>query len=97
MIRPRSNSFPLSAKDRFTALQSGEVDVLARNTTWTVSREAGQGLLFTGVNYYDGQGFHGAQEAQLSSALELVGRLDLRAAGHDDGAEPRRFLPLATI
>jgi general L-amino acid transport system substrate-binding protein len=48
---------PLTAKGRFTALQSGEVDLLAHNTTWTLSREAGQGLLFTGVNFYDGQGF----------------------------------------
>ena len=48
---------PLSAKDRFTALQSGEVDVLARNTTWTSSRDTSLGLNFTGVNYYDGQGF----------------------------------------
>src|ERR1051326_1871605 len=47
---------PLSAKDRFTALQSGEVDVLARNTTWTSSRDTSLGLNFTGVDYYDGQG-----------------------------------------
>ena len=64
---------PLSAKDRFTALQSGEVDVLAHNTTWTVSREAGQGLLFTGVNYYDGQGFMMHNKLSISSALELSG------------------------
>ena len=56
-IRERSTSFRLSGKDRFTALQSGEVDLLSRNTTWTQSREAGQGLLFTGINYFDGQGF----------------------------------------
>ena len=48
---------PLSAKDRFTALQSGEVDVLVRNTTWTSSRDTSLGLNFTGVDYYDGQGF----------------------------------------
>src|SRR6185437_8885646 len=48
---------PLSAKDRFTALQSGEVDVLIRNTTWTSSRDTSLGLNFTGVDYYDGQGF----------------------------------------
>src|SRR5579863_1315731 len=63
----------LTAKDRFTALQSGEVDVLAHNTTWTISREAGQGLLFTGVNYYDGQGFMVRQKLNISSALELSG------------------------
>src|SRR5438105_13092281 len=54
---PKKAKFvPLSAKDRFTALQSGEVDVLARNTTWTSSRDTSSGLNFTGVNYYDGPG-----------------------------------------
>ena len=48
---------PLSAKDRFTALQSGEVDLLSRNTTWTISRDTSLGANFAGVNYYDGQGF----------------------------------------
>jgi general L-amino acid transport system substrate-binding protein len=64
---------PLTAKDRFTALQSGEVDLLAHNTTWTLSREAGQGLLFTGVNFYDGQGFMVREKLNISSALELSG------------------------
>jgi general L-amino acid transport system substrate-binding protein len=64
---------PLTAKDRFTALQSGEVDVLSHNTTWTESREAGQGLLFTGVNFYDGQGFMVREKLNISSALELSG------------------------
>lgn len=64
---------PLSAKDRFTALQSGEVDVLARNTTWTLSRETGQGFLFAGINYYDGQGFMVRKKMNLNSALELSG------------------------
>jgi general L-amino acid transport system substrate-binding protein len=62
---------PLSAKDRFTALQSGEVDVLARNTTWTSSRDTSLGLNFTGVNYYDGQGFMVRKSLKLNSALEL--------------------------
>ena len=48
---------PLSAKDRFIALQSGEIDVLSRNTTWTLSRDTSLGANFTGVTYYDGQGF----------------------------------------
>src|SRR5688500_6326216 len=48
---------PLSAKERFTALQSGEIDVLTRNTTWTMERDTSLGLKFAGVNYYDGQGF----------------------------------------
>ena len=48
---------PLSAKERFTALQAGEIDVLSRNTTWTLERDAAIGLTFVGVNFYDGQGF----------------------------------------
>src|ERR1700742_1918216 len=64
---------PLSAKDRFTALQSGEVDVLVRNTTWTSSRDSSLGLNFTGVNYYDGQGFMVRKALKVNSALELNG------------------------
>jgi len=64
---------PLSAKDRFTALQSGEVDVLMRNTTWTSSRDTSLGLNFTGVNYYDGQGFMVRKALKVNSALELNG------------------------
>jgi general L-amino acid transport system substrate-binding protein len=64
---------PLSAKDRFTALQSGEVDVLARNTTWTSSRDTSLGLNFTGANYYDGQGFMVRKALKVNSALELNG------------------------
>src|SRR5512144_2809591 len=61
----------LTAKDRFTALQSGEVDVLARNTTWTSLRDTSLGLNFTGVNYYDGQGFLVRKALKVNSALEL--------------------------
>jgi general L-amino acid transport system substrate-binding protein len=64
---------PLSAKDRFTALQSGEVDMLARNTTWTMSRDTSLGLKFAGVNYYDGQGFMVRKSLGIASALELSG------------------------
>jgi general L-amino acid transport system substrate-binding protein len=64
---------PLSAKDRFTALQSGEVDVLARNSTWTSSRDSSLGLNFTAVNYYDGQGFMVRKALKVNSALELNG------------------------
>ena len=64
---------PLSAKDRFTALQSGEVDVLVRNTTWTMSRDTQLGLDFTGVNYYDGQGFLVRKKLGVASAKELNG------------------------
>src|SRR5471032_895001 len=64
---------PLSAKDRFTALQSGEVDLLARDTTWTISRDSSLGLNFAGVNYYDGQGFMVRKTLNVNSALELKG------------------------
>lgn len=63
---------PLSAKVRFTALTSGEIDILARNTTWTMSRDSDFGE-FVGVNYYDGQGFMVPTALGVSSALELDG------------------------
>jgi general L-amino acid transport system substrate-binding protein len=62
---------PLSAKDRFTALQSGEIDVLSRNSTWTLSRDSALGLNYTGVTYYDGQGFMVRKALKVNSALEL--------------------------
>ncbi|MBZ0149264.1 MAG: amino acid ABC transporter substrate-binding protein [Pseudorhodoplanes sp.] len=62
---------PLTAKDRFTALQSGEVDVLSRNTTWTSSRDTQLGLNFAATNYYDGQGFLARKALKVNSALEL--------------------------
>ncbi|HDZ74491.1 MAG TPA: amino acid ABC transporter substrate-binding protein [Aurantimonas coralicida] len=64
---------PLSAVQRFPALQNSEVDVLARNTTWTMDRDTKLGLTFAGVNYYDGQGFMVKKELNVSSALELSG------------------------
>ncbi len=64
---------PLSAKERFTALQSGEVDVLSRNTTWTATRDTKLGLNFAGVTYYDGQGFMVRKSLGVKSALELSG------------------------
>src|SRR5581483_10745304 len=64
---------PLSAADRFTALQSGEVDVLARNSTWTMARDTSLGLRFVGTTYYDGQGFMVKKSLGVSSALELSG------------------------
>jgi general L-amino acid transport system substrate-binding protein len=64
---------PLASKDRLIALQSGNIDVLARTTTWSISREVSQGLAFTAINYYDGQGFLVRKSAGLKSALELNG------------------------
>lgn len=64
---------PLTAQQRFTALQSGEVDVLSRNTTWTLTRDTALGLNFTGVTYYDGQGFMVPKKLGVKSAKELDG------------------------
>jgi general L-amino acid transport system substrate-binding protein len=64
---------PLTAKDRFTALQSGEVDVLARNSTATMSRDTQLGLDFPIINYFDGQGFMVRKKLGVASAKELGG------------------------
>jgi len=64
---------PLSAKERFTALQSGEVDLLSRNTTWTMSRDTSLGLKFAGVMYYDGQGFMIHKSMGIDTATKLDG------------------------
>ncbi|MFZ5835844.1 MAG: amino acid ABC transporter substrate-binding protein [Pseudomonadota bacterium] len=64
---------PLSAKERFTALQSGEIDVLSRNTTWAVSRDTALGFDFRAVTYYDGQGFMVRKSSGIKSAKELDG------------------------
>ncbi|MGH1425954.1 MAG: amino acid ABC transporter substrate-binding protein [Pseudooceanicola sp.] len=64
---------PTTGKTRFTALASGEVDMLARNTTWTLSRDVDLKFTFVGVNYYDGQGFLAPKDLGVSSAKELDG------------------------
>ncbi len=64
---------PLTAKERFTALQSGEIDLLSRSTTWTATRDTSLGLNFAGVNYYDGQGFLISKNLGVNSAKELDG------------------------
>jgi general L-amino acid transport system substrate-binding protein len=64
---------PTTAKERFTALQSGEIDVLNRNTTWTMGRDSSLGLSFVGVNYYDGQGLIVKKSLGVKSAKELNG------------------------
>ncbi|MGE5513083.1 MAG: amino acid ABC transporter substrate-binding protein [Bacteroidota bacterium] len=64
---------PLSSKDRMIALQTGTIDVLSRTTTWTSSRDASQGIAFTAVNYYDGQGFMVRKSLGIKSAKELNG------------------------
>jgi general L-amino acid transport system substrate-binding protein len=64
---------PTNAQQRFTALQSGEIDVLSRNTTWTLTRDASLGMHFTGVTYYDGQGFMVPVKSKVKSAKQLKG------------------------
>jgi general L-amino acid transport system substrate-binding protein len=64
---------PLTAQQRFTALQTGEVDILSRNTTWTLSRDTQLGLNFAGVSFYDGQGFMVPKKLGVKSAKELNG------------------------
>jgi len=65
---------PLDTASRFTALQSNEIDVLSRGTTWTMSREGSLGVMFAGVAYYDGQGFLLRRDAKIDTALELGGK-----------------------
>lgn len=72
---------PLNAKERFTALQSGEIDVLVRGTTWTKHRDTALGLNFAGVNYYDGQGFMVLKKLGVKSAKELDGAIFCIHAG----------------
>jgi general L-amino acid transport system substrate-binding protein len=74
---------PLTAKERFTALQSGEIDILSRNTTWTMSRDTSLGLKFAGVIYYDGQGFmiNSKKFPEVKSASQLAGATVCTQAG----------------
>ncbi len=64
---------PLNAAQRFAALQAGEIDILSRNTTWTLTRDASLGLHFTGTTYYDGQGFMVTKKSKITSAKQLKG------------------------
>lgn len=72
---------PLDAASRFEALQSGKIDMLSRNSTWTMSRETSLGLLFAGVAYYDGQGFLVRRESGTDTALQLGGKTVCTQAG----------------
>lgn len=87
---------PLTLKERFTALQSSEVDVLSRNTTWTSSHDAGMGMLFTGVTYYDGIGFLTHNKAELKSAKELDGATVCIQAGTDTELNVADYLKQTT-
>src|SRR5205823_3742366 len=64
---------PVNTKDRFTALQSGEIDILAHNVTWSSSRDGSLGLLFAGTIFYDGQGFMVKKSDHVASPADLDG------------------------
>jgi len=64
---------PLNSQQRFTSLQAGEVDVLSRNSTWTLTRDASLGILFTGINYFDGQGFMVPKKLNIANAKKMNG------------------------
>ncbi|WAC58624.1 amino acid ABC transporter substrate-binding protein [Brevundimonas sp. SL130] len=82
---------PLSASDRFAALNEGRVDVLWRNSSWTMSRDAGEGFVFAGINYYDGQGFLVRRSLSLNSATELNGARICVQAGSNAQANADDF------
>jgi general L-amino acid transport system substrate-binding protein len=87
------NYVPLSGETRFTALASGEVDLLARNSTWTFSRDTDLNLDFVAVNYYDGQGFLAPQGAGRDLGHRARRRHRLHPDRHHDRAQPRGLLP----
>src|SRR5262245_30836399 len=75
------NFVPLDATERFAALKSGKIDLLSRNSTWTMSRETSLGLMFAGIAYYDGQGFLLRRKLGIESALDLDGKAVCVQAG----------------
>jgi general L-amino acid transport system substrate-binding protein len=79
---PKKAEFvPLNSQQRFAALQAGEVDILTRNTTWNLTRDASLGLHFTTINYYDGQGFLVPKKLKVTSAKQLKGATVCTQAG----------------
>ena len=83
---------PLNSQQRFSALQAGEIDILARNTTWTLTRDASLGFHFTTITYYDGQGFLVPEEDQGDERQAAQERHHLHAGGHHQREERRRLL-----
>lgn len=82
---------PLSAAERFDALRQSRIDVLSRNSTWTLQREAALGLVFAGVNFFDGQGFMTRRDLGVTSALELAGKKVCVQAGTSSEGVARDF------
>ncbi len=74
---------PVTTQERFTALQTGEIDVLMRNTTWTVTRDTELGLNFVGTTFYDGQGIMVPVDSGITTLADLEGGINLRPEGHD--------------
>ena len=89
------NFVPLNSQQRFASLQAGEIDVLARNTTWTLTRDASLGFNFTAITYYDGQGFLVPKKLKVTSPKQLKGADDLHPERHHQREERRRLLPRA--
>ena len=83
---------PLDGTERFPALQSGEVDLLVRNTTWTMSRDTTLGFTFAGVNYYDGEGFMVRKSPDIEDRQGSRRRHDLRPGRHRHRHRPCRLL-----
>jgi general L-amino acid transport system substrate-binding protein len=86
---------PLTAQQRFTALQSGEVDVLSRNTTWTITRDTSLGLNFVGVNYYDGQGFMVRKAGVVAGSSGAKDAKDAKKEAAKKGAKGARAITSA--
>ena len=91
---PKKAKFvPLDASERFKELQSRKVDILSRNTTWSMSRETNYDLYFPAVAYYDGQGFMLPRSRNIEFGAGPQQQQGLRAGGDDDAAQPRRLFP----
>ncbi len=91
---PSKISFVLLAPDeRVSALQSGDIDILTDNIPWTLSREPAHGVLFTAINFFDGEGFMVHQKLNISSVLELSGGSICVQQGTTKRSQSRRFFP----
>jgi general L-amino acid transport system substrate-binding protein len=88
---------PLNSQQRFAALQSGEIDVLSRNTTWTLTRDASLGIVFAGINYYDGQGFMVPKKLKIESAKKLGGATVCVQAGTTSEKNVADFFQAASM
>ena len=91
---PKKAKFvPLDANERFKELQNRKVDILSRNSTWSMSRETNYDLYFPAVAYYDGEGFMLPAARKIDSALDAQRQQGLRAGGNHHAAQPRRLFP----